>query len=379
MPMVYNWQIRREMFYPFEGVRPKKQFAAVFNINRCIGCQTCTMACKSTWTFSKGQEHMWWNNVETKPYGGYPHFWDIAILKMLGDGQTWVNGVYKGKTIYEAAPEGKQVLGVLKPEEDWRFPNWYQDVSRADIKHGTAFVSTGKADLEDPANPVHENFFYYVQRICNHCTYPSCGSVCPRKAIYKRPEDGIVLIDQGRCRGYRECVTGCPYGKSLYNPVTRVSEKCIACYPRVEQGIITRCIAACVGKIRLQGWIKPPEEAIPDSPMDYLAHIAKIALPLYPQYGCEGNIYYIPPRWVPRAYLDQMFGPGVDTAIKNYIEPSHETLGVMQLFGVTQKIIEKFRITEKDAIGYDMNDREIIRVPIMEPFIIRPSFRQNTS
>ena len=84
MPMVYNWQIGREMFYPYEGVRPKKQFAAVFNINRCIGCQTCTMACKSTWTFSKGQEHMWWNNVETKPYGGYPHQWDRSEERRVG-------------------------------------------------------------------------------------------------------------------------------------------------------------------------------------------------------------------------------------------------------------------------------------------------------
>jgi len=72
MPKVYNWQIGREMEYPYEGRYPRWQFAAVFNINRCIGCQTCTMACKSTWTFSKGQEYMWWNNVETKPYGGYP-------------------------------------------------------------------------------------------------------------------------------------------------------------------------------------------------------------------------------------------------------------------------------------------------------------------
>ncbi|MGH9922698.1 MAG: 4Fe-4S dicluster domain-containing protein [Nitrososphaerales archaeon] len=377
MPMVYNWQIGREMFYPFEGHRPKKQFAATFNINRCIGCQTCTMACKSTWTFSKGQEHMWWNNVETKPYGGYPHFWDIAILNMLGDGQTWVNGVYKGKTIYEAAPEGKQVLGVIKPEEDWRFPNWYQDVGASTLKEGESFST--HADLEDPANPVHENFFHYLQRICNHCTYPSCGSVCPRKAIYKRPEDGIVLIDQSRCRGYRECVTGCPYGKSLYNPVTRVSEKCIACYPRVEQGIITRCIAACVGKIRLQGWVKPPDEAVPDHPMDYMVHVAKIAKPLYPQYGCEGNIYYIPPRWVPKYYRDQMFGPGTDESIKNYLNPSHETLGVLQLFGTTQKIIESFRVTENHAIGYDTTGHEVIRVPIQEQFIIRPAFRQNDS
>src|SRR5256885_8954162 len=109
--------------------------------------------------------------------------------------------------------------------------------------------------------PEHETFFFYLQRICNHCTYPGCLAACPRKAIYKRPEDGIVLIDQNRCRGYKKCVEQCPYKKPMYRGTTRVSEKCIACYPRVEgkdpltggEPMETRCMAACVGKIRLQG------------------------------------------------------------------------------------------------------------------------------
>ena len=77
MAQVHNWQLGRDMRYRFEPGKPERQFAAVFNINRCIACQTCTMACKSTWTHSPGQELMWWNNVETKPYGGYPDHWDV--------------------------------------------------------------------------------------------------------------------------------------------------------------------------------------------------------------------------------------------------------------------------------------------------------------
>src|SRR5215470_14603375 len=138
MPKVWNWQLGREMAYPYEAAFPKWQFAFVFNINRCIACQTCTMACKSTWTFSKGQESMWWNNVETKPFGGYPAHWDAKLLSMLEavnpGGQTWARGkpggdpqagtpatgdksygVFKGKTIFEAAPnrigpEGPQTV-----------------------------------------------------------------------------------------------------------------------------------------------------------------------------------------------------------------------------------------------------------------------------
>jgi nitrate reductase beta subunit len=50
MARVYNWQISREMSYWYPESRPKKQFAAVFDTNKCIACQTCTLACKTTWT-----------------------------------------------------------------------------------------------------------------------------------------------------------------------------------------------------------------------------------------------------------------------------------------------------------------------------------------
>ena len=85
MANVHNWQLGRAMSYPYEEKHPRQQFAFVFNTNRCIGCQTCTMACKSTWTFSRGQEYMWWNNVESKPYGGYPQNWDSKLLTAISD------------------------------------------------------------------------------------------------------------------------------------------------------------------------------------------------------------------------------------------------------------------------------------------------------
>src|SRR5262249_922225 len=76
---VYNWQIGREMSYWYPEARPKRQFAAVFDVNKCIACQTCTLACKTTWTSGKGQEYMLWNNVETKPWGFYPLGWDVKL------------------------------------------------------------------------------------------------------------------------------------------------------------------------------------------------------------------------------------------------------------------------------------------------------------
>ena len=90
----YNWQLKREINYPYEVKRPKRQFAVVMDLNKCIACQTCTVACKTTWTPGRGQEYMLWNNVETKPYGFYPLGWDVRLLELLeGNKKTARKGI----------------------------------------------------------------------------------------------------------------------------------------------------------------------------------------------------------------------------------------------------------------------------------------------
>ena len=416
MPDVYNWHLGRKMAYRFPERHPRFQFAAVFNTNRCIGCQTCTMACKSTWTFSRGQEYMWWNNVETKPYGGYPQFWDVKTLELLEradpSGQTWdarsrdarraPYGAYQGKTIFEAAPAGADALGYLPTDEEWRAPNIYEDTPTAYPTAPGAFHPTGET------LPEHRVWFFHLQRICNHCTYPACLAACPRNAIYKRPEDGIVLIDQKRCRGYKKCVEACPYKKPMFNAYTRVGEKCIGCYPRVEgkeplfagTPVEPRCMAACVGKIRLQGLVRLNADGSwaedRQHPLYFLVRVAKVALPLYPQFGTQPNVYYVPPRWVPRPYLRQMFGPGVDDAIAAYTAPSRELLAVLQLFRTSQRIIFSYRIEEgpkvfettingrkwelfnDTVIGLDRTGKEIVRLTVEEPIYTRPPQHLNS-
>jgi nitrate reductase beta subunit len=411
MPDVYNWQLGRPMHYRFPAAYPKRQFAFVFNINRCLACQTCTMACKATWTFSEGQELMWWNNVETKPYGGYPHGWDVKLLTLLEQanpgGQAWdpsgedgPYGRYEGTTIFEAARDAgaaEEAIGYLPTDAEWATPNTGEDTAVG--PRGRAMDFGAGADL-----PAHTPWFFYLQRLCNHCTYPACVSACPRSAVYKREEDGIVLIDQSRCRGYRKCVEQCPYKKPMYRATTRTSEKCIGCYPRVEgsdpltQGIPmeTRCMAVCPGKIRMQGLVEIDPETgdwVEDrqNPLYYLVKVARVALPLYPQFGTQPNGYYIPPRWVPREYLHQMFGPGVDEAIDTYLAPPRELLAVLQLFRATQSIIFRYEVHEgpkvRDAvingrrwamyddtvIGYDSQGNEIANLSVIEPFIERPA------
>jgi nitrate reductase beta subunit len=219
-------------------------------------------------------------------------------------------------------------------------------------------------------------WMFYLPRICNHCTYAACLAACPRQSIYKRQEDGIVLLDQIRCRGYRECVRGCPYKKVYFNSETRVSEKCIGCYPAVEGGRQTQCTITCIGKIRIQGFISTPEKANRENPLDYLIHVAKVALPLYPQFGLEPNTYYIPPVHVPPAFLRQMFGWGVERAIETYwrAKDDKELLGALTLFGATPEISHVFRLNGDSVIGYDEKGAELVRVPLREPIVVRPVY-----
>jgi len=41
----------------------RSQVAMVFHLDKCIGCHTCSIACKNIWSDRKGAEYMWWNNV----------------------------------------------------------------------------------------------------------------------------------------------------------------------------------------------------------------------------------------------------------------------------------------------------------------------------
>ncbi|MFZ5889461.1 MAG: 4Fe-4S dicluster domain-containing protein [Myxococcota bacterium] len=366
MAKVNNWHLQRGVEYPYEEKRPKRQWAIIFDLNKCIACQTCTLACKTTWTSGKGQEYMFWNNVETKPWGGFPLGWDLRILEKLGKQEWSKAGEYLGKTLIEAAPTTERVLHFAPSDEDWMYPNVGEDDCSGAPVEGGGHV----ADLP------HDKWFFYLPRTCAHCTYPACLAACPRKAIYKRPEDGIVLIDQTRCKGYGECVRACPYKKSMYNPHTRTSEKCVGCYPAVEAGVQPQCVVNCIGKIRVMGFVSPPDAARKDNPVDFLIHELGIALPYYPQFGLEPNIYYIPPIHADRDYLRQMFGPKVDAAIERYRKLPGDPVaqGLLCLIGSTDRIMHRFRVEKGTATGFDEAGAEIVRVPVVEPVIERRAY-----
>jgi nitrate reductase beta subunit len=206
-------------------------------------------------------------------------------------------------------------------------------------------------------------FMFYLPRICEHCLNPSCVASCPSGAMYKRSEDGIVLVDQDTCKGWRMCVTGCPYKKVYFNHRTGKAEKCTFCYPRVEVGIPTVCSETCVGRLRYIGVFlydadrvseaaSVPDEkdlyqaqldllldpndsevieaarrdGIPEdwidaarrSPVYALAKIHRVALPLHPEFRTMPMVWYVPP-----------LSPVVDSLT----ETGHDGEDVDNLFG----------------------------------------------
>ncbi|WP_336358923.1 4Fe-4S dicluster domain-containing protein [Haloarcula sp. CGMCC 1.6347] len=384
MAQTYNPQLGREHSYPYEHREEERDYhwGMVINTNRCINCNTCSFACKSTWTSGEGEEYMWWMNVETEPYGGYPMGWDMRLLDDLEADQT----------IFDAADNGEKVRGYIAEKQAWEYPALGDDQVHGEYPEGEVVES----DLEN--DEYHDIWQFYLPRLCNHCKNPACLAACPRKAIYKREEDGIVLLDQERCRGYRRCVKACPYHKPMYNPETGVTEKPVGCYPRIEEGNVPRCVSSCIGKTRLHGNINRGPDAGPAggkssaasgrSPINYLVHSdEKVALPLYPQFGTQPQVFYMPPYHVPPEFLTQMFTPNTEVKENEWPgdtyeesvrivqerarNPSHEVLGILQLFGATTRLIETYNVKENRVKGWDRNGEKVVDVPIEEPMEVR--------
>lgn len=271
----------------------RAQLSMSFNLDKCIGCHTCSVSCKNVWTSRQGAEYMWWNNVETKPGAGYPLTWEdqeryrggwevvggTLRLKLIKDNKLrtlasiffqpnlptiddyYEPFTYDYQNLFNAPASDHQPVARPKSLITGEFmekivlgPNWDDDLG------GSPLYATNDPNLKNLSDSqkecltkFHKLFMFYVPRICNHCLNPACVAACPSGAIYKRGEDGIVLIDQNTCRAWRFCISACPYKKPFYNWATGKSEKCIFCYPRTETGQANACGHACTGRIRTVG------------------------------------------------------------------------------------------------------------------------------
>ncbi len=305
--------------------RTNRQLAMVMDLNKCIGCQLCSMACKNTWTKKEGREYMWWNTVNTMPGRGTPKDFEKSGggYKVLFEGR--VREPIRGKL-----PTRKEFGDLWKFNHDEIVNSkWGTVTLQAKNPDGTAPDWSMNWDEDQGALGIEypNSFYFYLPRICNHCTYAPCIDACPRHAIYKREEDGIVLIDQDRCKGYRFCLEACPYKKIYFNFETLTSMKCIFCYPRVEKGVANACARQCTGRVRFVDYLDNE-----DGPVHKLVKKWKVALPLFPQYGTEPNVFYVPPLApyrldddgkidiskdrIPLKYMVHLFGPEVEQSLK---------------------------------------------------------------
>ena len=268
----------------------RSQIALIFHLDKCIGCHTCSVACKNIWTDREGTEYMWWNNVETKPGTGYPTKWEDQQrykggwevkqgdlrLKSTGKGRIIPNifhnpsmpsmddyyepWTYRYEDLFNA-PEGddqptarpiSMVTG--EPIDIESGPNWDDDLGGSPVyAENDPNLDELSPQMRQAMFEIERMAFFYIPRICNHCLNPSCVASCPSGAMYKRGEDGVVLLNQERCRAWRSCVSACPYKKTYYNWSTGKSEKCILCFPRLETGQAPACFHSCVGRIRYLG------------------------------------------------------------------------------------------------------------------------------
>jgi nitrate reductase beta subunit len=267
----------------------RAQIGMVLNLDKCIGCHTCTITCKNVWTSREGMEYAWFNNVETKPGIGYPKEWENQD-KWNGGWERLKNGKLRPKMggkakilskifanpdlpeiddyyepftfDYEHLHNAKEsetmptarprslISGKRMEKIEWG-PNW-EEILGGEFEKRSVDKNFDGIEKEIYGE-FEKTFMMYLPRLCEHCLNPSCVAVCPSGAIYKREEDGIVLVDQDKCRGWRMCVSGCPYKKVYYNWESGKSEKCLFCYPRIEAGEPTVCSETCVGRIRYLG------------------------------------------------------------------------------------------------------------------------------
>ena len=294
-----------------------RQLAMVIDLNKCMGCQTCTVSCKVQWSNDKGMDHQWWMKVNTMPGRGYPKDWE-----QMGGGYDANGNVVLGKKPsmddyggagmdfnYEEVLYGRQGQDIhLAPrvQPTWG-PNWEED----------------KGSGEWP-----NAYFFYMPRMCFKCSKPSCAEACPFDAISQREGDGIVQIDERVCETCtsQACMSGCPYKEVYYNPVTMSAQKCNWCVPRVDEGVAPACVRSCPGRAMFVDYLDNEGGSVHTAVKKY-----EVALPLHPEYGTEPNVFYVPPIGpmsynedgtlneekprVPTEYLESLFGPKVNDAL----------------------------------------------------------------
>ncbi|MGN6088172.1 MAG: nitrate reductase subunit beta [Actinomycetales bacterium] len=388
-------------------MRVMAQMAMVMNLDKCIGCHTCSVTCKQAWTNRSGVEYVWFNNVETRPGQGYPRTYE--------DQEHWRGGWTlnrRGRLTLRAGGRVKKLFTIfanpLMPSIEDYYEPWtydYETLTNAPAQQHTPVARpksliSGKdmkvqwsANWDDdlggspelvPDDPIlkkvgdqirlefERTFMFYLPRICEHCLNPSCAASCPSGAIYKRSEDGIVLVDQERCRGWRMCVTGCPYKKVYFNHRTGKAEKCTFCFPRVEVGIPTVCAETCVGRLRYIGLVLYDADkvleaaATPDEKDLYAAQRSVLLDPHDPEVVAAAERSGIPRDWVLAAQRSPVWALINRFQVALPLHPEYRTMPMVWYIPPLSPVVDALRETGHDAedAGNLFGAIDALRIPL---------------
>jgi nitrate reductase beta subunit len=349
-------------------MKVRAQIAMVLNLDKCIGCHTCSVTCKNVWTSREGVEYAWFNNVESKPGVGFPHAWEDQnkwsggwLRSTAGKLTLRSGGRWRMLSKIFANPHLPQIDDYYEPF-DFDYPHLHE---APDVKHqptarprslltgqrmekieggpnweeilGGEFDKRSRdTNFEGVQKEIYgqfeQTFMMYLPRLCEHCLNPACVAACPSGSIYKREEDGIVLIDQDKCRGWRMCVSACPYKKIYYNWKSGKSEKCIFCYPRIEAGEPTVCSETCVGRIRYLGVMLYDADRIADAAATasdtdlYQAHLDLFLDPHDPAVQAAARAEGIPESWLEAARQSPVYKLAIDWRLALPLHPEYRTL-----------------------------------------------------
>jgi tetrathionate reductase subunit B len=177
-----------------EYVASEHLYGMGIDVNKCIGCGQCAVACKTE------------NDVPLDSH----HF------------NTWIERY------------------VIRTDDsvEVQSPNGGIDGFPAEIGQGGAVRRT-----------------FFVPKLCNHCAEAPCVQVCPVGATFTT-EDGAVLVDEDYCIGCRYCIQACPYGARWLHPEKHVAAKCTFCYHRLVEGLVPACVEVCPTGARIFGEVE---------------------------------------------------------------------------------------------------------------------------
>jgi sulfite dehydrogenase (quinone) subunit SoeB len=228
-----------------------KKLGLVIDLDVCVGCHACVVACKE------------WNT------GGY------------------------GSALSDQDPYGAHVSGA-----------WLNRVHTYEVSPGKGEGQTiGEAG---GARVVH------FPKSCLHCDDAPCVTVCPTGASYKRAEDGIVLVDEDKCIGCGLCAWACSYGAREMDLAAGVMKKCTLCVDRIynetlaEEDRVPSCVRTCPTNARHFGDLGDPASDVSQIVAE------RGGFDLMPEQGTRPVNKYLPPR--PRTSLAAQAVPLPDDA-----------------------------------------------------------------